>query len=156
MRVTLACCLDSCSLFAVTVRVPGCAAFSPLCSMCHLRMLFRLQACSAPHLCRPPPNICCPRHAPSHHAGSQCTIAYTARLPDGTVFDARSEEDPLTFTTDEGAHRALPCRSIFACCYVRVLLAGAVCSCCWLSAMRGSAVQRLLGCGQRHKDQLSS
>lgn len=36
-------------------------------------------------------------------AGSQCTIAYTARLPDGTVFDARSEEDPLTFTTDEGA-----------------------------------------------------
>ncbi len=35
-------------------------------------------------------------------AGSQCTIAYTARLPDGTVFDARSQEDPLTFTTDEG------------------------------------------------------
>ncbi|PRW33606.1 peptidyl-prolyl cis-trans isomerase FKBP62-like isoform A [Chlorella sorokiniana] len=36
------------------------------------------------------------------NAGSQCTIAYTARLPNGTVFDARSEEEPLTFTTDEG------------------------------------------------------
>lgn len=36
-------------------------------------------------------------------AGSQVTVTYTARvLPDGPVFDQKSEEEPLQFTTDEG------------------------------------------------------
>ncbi|KAL4420120.1 hypothetical protein ABPG77_000291 [Micractinium sp. CCAP 211/92] len=35
--------------------------------------------------------------------GSQVTVTYTARvLPDGPVFDQKSEEEPLQFTTDEG------------------------------------------------------
>ena len=34
--------------------------------------------------------------------GASATVAYAARLPDGTVFDERGEADPLTFTTEEG------------------------------------------------------
>ena len=34
--------------------------------------------------------------------GAKVSIAYTARLADGTLFDERPEADPLTFTTDEG------------------------------------------------------
>ena len=34
--------------------------------------------------------------------GASVTVFYTGRRPDGTVFDARPEADPLTFTTEEG------------------------------------------------------
>ena len=34
-------------------------------------------------------------------------ISYTARLVDGVVFDSRTPEDPLEFTTEEG--ELLPC-----------------------------------------------
>ncbi|PSC75187.1 peptidyl-prolyl cis-trans isomerase FKBP62-like [Micractinium conductrix] len=37
------------------------------------------------------------------NAGSKVTVTYTARvLPDGPVFDQKTAEEPLTFTTDEG------------------------------------------------------
>ena len=41
------------------------------------------------------------------NAGSQCVISYTGRLAgaaggEGAVFDERTAEEPLHFTTDEG------------------------------------------------------
>lgn len=45
-------------------------------------------------------------------AGSQVTVTYTARvLPDGPVFDRKSEEEPLQFTTDEGGPGRSTCVS---------------------------------------------
>lgn len=37
--------------------------------------------------------------------GAKVTVSYVGRLADGTVFDERPVEDPLTFTTDEGGFR---------------------------------------------------
>lgn len=50
-----------------------------------------------------------PLRALLHCAGSKVTVTYTARvLPDGPVFDQKTAEEPLTFTTDEGGCWAVP------------------------------------------------
>lgn len=40
-------------------------------------------------------------------ADAKVRISYTAKLVDGTVFDSRSPEDPLEFTTEEGEKNRL-------------------------------------------------
>ncbi|KAL4857094.1 Peptidyl-prolyl cis-trans isomerase [Chlorella vulgaris] len=43
------------------------------------------------------------------NSGAQVTLTYTARLPDGTVFDEKSADAPLQFTVDEGQ---APCEGL--------------------------------------------
>ncbi len=45
------------------------------------------------------------RSPTSPNAGAKVRVAYTAALVDGTVFEERTEAEPLEFVTEEGAGR---------------------------------------------------
>lgn len=63
-----------------------------------------LRALRPPSRRRPHKGGTLPASHPPPCAGSQCTLVYTARVAGGgPVFDEKTDAEPLTFTTDEGA-----------------------------------------------------